>query len=242
MLAGTEQYTNAYAMDKSYYAKKLSAERLQRVYEIAGLRVRQYLQAEIDHLAGFVKPGDRILELGCGYGRVLAPLAAIAGQGWGVDNSPDNLELASALHPELRFSLGDAASLDFTDQSFDLVFGVQNFISACKVPPEALLHEALRVTRPGGLVFLSSYAAQFWPHRLEWFRRQAEEGLLGPIDDAATGDGVIVCKDGFRATTFSPADFAALAKACGVDAKIYLIDQSSVFCEIQVPAEMETPK
>jgi len=39
-------------MNKTYYAKKLNAERLRRVYEIAGPRVCQYLQAEIDHLAG----------------------------------------------------------------------------------------------------------------------------------------------------------------------------------------------
>ena len=50
-------------MNKTYYAKKLNAERLRRVYEIAGPRVCQYLQAEIDHLAGFVQPGDKILEL-----------------------------------------------------------------------------------------------------------------------------------------------------------------------------------
>lgn len=229
-------------MDKAYYAKKLSAQRLRQVYEIAGPRVRQYLQAEVGHLAGFVKPDDRILELGCGYGRVLAPLADIAGQGWGVDNSPDNLELARQENPKLNFDLMDVASLDFGDDSFDLVFGVQNFISACKVPPETLLQEAMRVTRPGGRVFLSSYAAEFWPHRLEWFRQQSQAGLLGPIDEAATGDGVIVCQDGFRATTFSPDEFAALAESCGVQAGIYLVDQSSVFFEIQVSQKSDAPK
>jgi ubiquinone/menaquinone biosynthesis C-methylase UbiE len=88
-------------MAETYYSKKLSAERLQRVYELAGPRVKQYLQAEIDHLAGFVQPGSRILELGCGYSRVLAPLAKIAGRGWGVDNAPGSLALAKTEHPEL---------------------------------------------------------------------------------------------------------------------------------------------
>lgn len=228
--------------DKAYYAKKLNAQRLRQVYEIAGPRVRQYLQAEIDHLYVFVEPGMRILELGCGYGRVLSPLAAIAGQGWGVDNSPDNLELARAEHPNLNFALMDVASLEFEDDDFDLVFGVQNFISACKVPPENLLKEAIRVTRPGGRVVLSSYAAEFWPHRLEWFREQSQAGLLGPIDEAATGDGVIVCEDGFRATTFSPEEFAALAASCGVQAQVYLVDQASVFCEIQAPEKSDALK
>jgi SAM-dependent methyltransferase len=234
MQAGIGSYAMAYEMDKTYYANNLSADRLRRVYEIASPRVRQYLQAEIDHLAGFIKPGDRILELGCGYGRVLAPLAGIAGQGWGVDISPDNIEAALAEHPELNWALMDAVNLEFEDASFDLVFGVQNFISACKVPSQSLLKEALRVTKPGGRVMLSSYAAEFWPHRLEWFRRQSEAGLLGPIDEAATGDGVIVCTDGFKATTFSPEEFAALAAACGVQAEVYLVDGSSLFCEIKV--------
>lgn len=221
-------------MPETYYAKKLNAERLKRVYEIGRPRVRQYLQSEIDHLAGFVRPGMRILELGCGYGRILAPLAQIAGRGWGVDNAPDNLVLAKDGHPELHLAVMDAADLGFDNQSFDLVAGLQNFVSACKVPPELLLRECLRVTRTGGRIFLSSYADRFWPHRLEWFRHQAAEGLLGPIDEAATGDGVIICKDGFKTTTFSPDEFSALTAAVGVGARIYIVDNASVFCEIQV--------
>ena len=55
----------------AYYAQKLSADRLDRVYAIACPRVRQYLQAEMDHVQAAIRPGDRVLELGCGTGRVL---------------------------------------------------------------------------------------------------------------------------------------------------------------------------
>lgn len=221
-------------MGKSYYATKLNAENLRRVYEIAEPKVCQYLQAEIDHLAGLVRPGEKILELGCGYGRVLAPLARIVGQGWGVDNSLENVELAMDEHPDLNWSVMDAGSLAIDDHIFDIVFGVQNFISACKVPPEKLLRECLRVARPGGRVLLSSYTEEFWPHRLKWFRRQAAEGLLGPIDEEATGNGVIICTDGFKATTFSQKEFWDLTMCCGVSAKVFTVDDSSVFCEIEV--------
>jgi len=223
-------------MDRSYYAKKLSSVRLERVYAIASPRVKQYLQAEIDHVAGFVKPGDRVLELGCGYGRVLGPLARIAGQGWGVDNALESLRLFHQRDPERLLAAMDVGVLAFKAHSFDLVLGVQNFISACKVAPNQLLQESLRVVRPGGRILLSSYATGFWSHRLAWFRRQAQEGLLGPIDQGATGKGVIVCRDGFRSTTFSPHAFEKLAKDCNVTAQVYLVDDSSVFCEIRVPA------
>ncbi len=219
-------------MSKAYYAQKLSADRLDRVYAIAGPRVRQYLQAEMDHARAAIRPGDRVLELGCGTGRVLGHVARDAQMAWGVDFAPASVASAHSRYSDLGWAVMDAARLGFPSDCFDLVLGVQNFISACKVPPEDLVRESLRVTRPGGRVLLSSYTEAFWPHRLDWFRDQAAEGLLGAIDEDATGDGVIVGQDGFRATTFSPEDFAGLAERLGVEAEIYEVDSSSVFCKI----------
>ncbi|MGD9018138.1 MAG: class I SAM-dependent methyltransferase [Desulfobacterales bacterium] len=219
-------------MGDDYYSQKLNARRLRRAYEIASPRVRQYLSAEIDHLAEEIRPGERILEVGCGFGRVLGPLSRIAGGGWGIDTAVASIALAKADHPHLHLAVMDAATLGFPGETFDLVAGIQNFVSACRVPPLKLLEECLRVARKGGRVILSSYTAEFWPHRLEWFRRQAMEGLLGPIDEAETGNGVIACRDGFRAATFSKGDFAALAAAAGVVADIHAVDQSSLFCRI----------
>ena len=221
-------------MADAYYARHLNAQRLKRVYEIASPPVSRYLESEIDHLTAKARPGDRILELGCGYGRVLAPLTRLTGHGCGIDTAPANIVMARAEHPELHLLVADAACLPFCAGSFDLTLGVQNFISACRVPPEHLLAECLRVTRPGGRVALSSYAEAFWPHRLAWFRQQAAEGLVGPIDEAATGDGVIVCTDGFRATTFRESDFTALAAAAGVVAEISEVAGASLFCEISL--------
>jgi hypothetical protein len=62
-------------MNKTYYAQRLSGHGLDRVYEIAGSRVRQYLAAEIAHVREAIRSGDWILELGCGTGRVLAALS-----------------------------------------------------------------------------------------------------------------------------------------------------------------------
>ena len=92
--------------------------------------------------------------------------------------------------------------------------------------------EALRVSRPGGHVIFSSYSARFWDDRLGWFRIQSRHGLLGDIDEAATGDGNIVCKDGFRATSATRKDFEELCARCGVTPTITEVDGSSLFCEI----------
>jgi len=220
--------------DKSYYAKKLSGIRLEKVYKLANTRVRRYLEAEIDLIASMLEPDLSILELGCGYGRVLSAFSNRVKEAWGIDNSNESLTLAAERYPDLHLRQMDAGHLEFGDSTFDLVFGVQNFISACKVEPQQLLLEAMRVTKPRGRVILTSYAPQFWRHRLEWFRSQSAHGLLGKIDDTATGDGVIVCIDGFRATTFSLDDFKKLALLCETKADFYTIDDSSIVLEVGV--------
>jgi ubiquinone/menaquinone biosynthesis C-methylase UbiE len=218
-----------------YYSEHLSADRLRKCYEIAPPRVRQYLDAEIEHVASRIRPGEMVLELGCGYGRVMEKLVGKAGLLVGIDTSRSSLQLGCRLlgkTPNCRFLRMNAVSLGFRDRVFDVVFCIQNGISAFHVDQRTLTTEAVRVTRPGGRVLFSSYSADFWEHRLEWFQLQADHGLLGEIDHAATRDGVIVCKDGFTATTIGPDEFMTLTSGLNVHARIEEVDRSSIFCEI----------
>jgi len=222
---------------KGYYSEKLSAHRLRRCYEIASPRVQQYLRAEIEHVMKKNQPGDNVLEPGCGYGRVLESLCSKAHDVYGIDNSIYSLRLAKETLKDLsncHLCLMDAAALGFRDDFFDVVLCIQNGISAFSVDPHDLISECVRVCRPGGTVMLSGYSAKFWPARLNWFNRQFQEGLLGEIDFDKTGNGVIVCKDGFKATTVSPDDFHSIVSQLGLKANIIEIDNSSVFCEITV--------
>jgi 2-polyprenyl-6-hydroxyphenyl methylase/3-demethylubiquinone-9 3-methyltransferase len=164
----------------SYYSKKLSGRRLQRCYEIASPRIRQYLEAEIRHVLKRLEPTGSVLELGCGYGRVALRLAEIAGRVVGIDTAEESLALArEKAGPDSRceFILMDAVDLHFPDDAFDRVVCVQNGICSFRVDQKKLLRESLRVVRPGGLVLFSTYSDSFWQHRLEWFEAQAAEGL-----------------------------------------------------------------
>jgi SAM-dependent methyltransferase len=225
-----------------YYREKLSAGRLDRVYAIAPPRVLQYLDAEIDHVLAGARPADAVLELGCGCGRVLGPLARKARIVCGIDTSFESLAYGRAALERFgncAFAQMDAGRLGFRDGAFDRVVCIQNGISAFHVDPRSLVRESLRVTRPGGLALFSSYSEAFWERRLEWFALQAEEGLVGEIDRERTRDGTIVCTDGFTATTMGPREFTALAEELGVSARVVEIDSSSVFCEITAGAPAE---
>ena len=222
-----------------YYKDKLAAARLRQCYDLAPTRTRQYLRAEMDFVLSQVKPGDIVLDLGCGYGRTLPALAAKAGSVIGIDNSASSIALAEQLVkniPNIQIKVMDAARLLFTDNLFDVVVCIQNGISAFHCDQKNIIREALRVTKPGGLSLFSTYAVKFWQHRLEWFMLQAAAGLLGAIDWEKTANGVIVCQDGFTASTISPEQFRQLT--AGLPAQITLteVDGSSLFCILKKPA------
>jgi SAM-dependent methyltransferase len=223
---------------KDYYDERLAAENLRRCYEIAPARVKRYLRAEVEHVLGHIRPGDRVLDLGCGYGRTLPDFAARARLVIGVDRSLASLAAARAgagRPGNCMLACMDAADLGLKANLFDVVVCIQNGISAFHVDRRALMAESLRVARPGATLLFSTYSARFWESRLEWFRLQSAEGLLGEIDWDQTRDGVIVCKDGFHAATVAPAEFARLAHDLGVKARLVEVDESSLFCEITSP-------
>jgi len=220
---------------KAYYQEKLAAERLKKCYEIASPRVKQYFSSELAHVLGKIAIDDKVLDLGCGYGRVLPQIAQKAAVVLGIDNSNSSLMLAQEKIrdiPNCSLVAADALRPGFKENVFDVVACIQNGISAFHVDQKELIKESLRVTKPGGIILFSSYAEKFWPHRLEWFRMQAGAGLLGEIDFEKTGDGVIICKDGFKATTVGPSQFLALTSDLSVEVSIVEVDESSIFCEI----------
>lgn len=223
---------------RGYYSEKLAAERLRACYDLASPAVTAYLEAEIGFVLERVAPSMRVLELGCGYGRVLRRLAEKAGDVVGIDTSPASLRLVRdfvAGMGEVRVAAMNAIRLGFPDQVFDATICIQNGVSAFGVDQRELVAEAVRVTRSGGRVLFSSYSAAFWADRLAWFEAQAAHGLVGEIDRDATRAGVIVCKDGFRATTLDADGFAALARSLGLGAEIAEVNRSSLFCELTVP-------
>jgi 2-polyprenyl-6-hydroxyphenyl methylase/3-demethylubiquinone-9 3-methyltransferase len=218
-----------------YYAQRLSAKRLERCYNIAPERVKQYLKAEIDFVCERIKKTDSVLELGCGYGRIFPELMNNVKRIVGIDNSYLNIEYGKQIfggNKKIQFLQMDAGELGFQNKSFNTVLCIQNGLSAFKVEMQKLIKGAIRITKPGGQAFFSTYSEKFWQHRLEWFKIQSEQGIIGEIDYDQTGDGVIVCKDGFKAVTISRDDFTRLTMNLNLKSEIIEVDNSSLFCVV----------
>lgn len=206
-------------------------------YKIAPARVQQFLKAEIDFVLANISSADHVLDLGCGYGRVAKHISTKAKKLTGIDISRANIDLAREYvqhHQKCEFLVMDAQKLEFPDNYFEVTICVQNGISAFKADPVELLKESIRVTKEGGIILYSSYSEKFWDHRLEWFQIQAKHKLIGEIDEEFTNNGTIVCKDGFRAITYSETDFLNLVSKFKIDAEIIEVDESSIFCRIKL--------
>lgn len=92
----------------------------------------------------YLKPGDRVLDLGCGCG---IPVAKHLSQNYavsGVDISEAQLSRARALVPNARFVCGDMTEIVFPDASFEAVL---SFYAVIHVPVEQHLGLFERIAR-----------------------------------------------------------------------------------------------
>jgi len=107
--------------------------------------------------AGFLPLTDRrILEVGCGSGKVLASLTrwgAVPRNLFGVDLLPDRVEEARRTFAEIHFAQGNAERLELPDASFDLVMLFTVFSSILdEEMARNVAGEVRRVLKPGGAV------------------------------------------------------------------------------------------
>jgi SAM-dependent methyltransferase len=107
-----------------------------------------------------------VLDIGCGTGRFLAELAEIA-KAWGVDASPEMLEVARARAGGAGLKLGSAEELPFKDGWFERA---TMWLVAHLVDRPRAFAEAHRVLSPNGrfavATFDPSYFDEFWLNEL----------------------------------------------------------------------------
>jgi len=101
-----------------------------------------------------VSPGQRVLEVGCSEGHLLAALRPAYGVG--VDFSLEMLERASAPHPELRFVQADAHDLSAIQDTFDVIILSDLINDLWDV--QAVFEQLRRLCKPGTRVILNFYS------------------------------------------------------------------------------------
>lgn len=101
------------------------------------------------------RPGSNLLDIGCGTGWLAQHFPSYTG----IDGSSAAVEIANGLGRNVLEGNVDEP-LPFADEAFDAV--VMKDLLEHVADPVALVREARRVLRPGGLLFASSPDAQRW--------------------------------------------------------------------------------
>ena len=136
--------------DPNWFVKFLDSTRLRQLENIREDPVQYFSPLEI-------KPNLHVLDLGCGTGILLHPLAELVGKNGrivGVDISEfmvkEARKRAQTTDLPLEFYKGNVYSLDFPENSFDRAT-CSTLFQHLKRPDEAL-NEIKRVVKPGGLI------------------------------------------------------------------------------------------
>jgi SAM-dependent methyltransferase len=97
------------------------------------------MHGEATLCASLVPPGARVLDAGCGTGRVAIRLAELGYRCVGVDVDVSMLEVARRESPEVHWQLLDLVDIDELDATFDLVVAAGIASLARRLAPGGLL-------------------------------------------------------------------------------------------------------
>ncbi|TAL35594.1 MAG: class I SAM-dependent methyltransferase [Spirochaetes bacterium] len=163
-----------------------------------------------------VEAGERVLDLGCGWGRVLKPVMDREARATGLDISTKMAGLAKAhlvKNGHLPAVLvGDGTATPFRDGSFDKVYSLLVLQHLSKENGRAVFREAHRVLRDGGTAYIR-VPGRFAPENLLFAFLQFVSIHVFRLKDPirmrfyTLGEINKICREHFRETTVTAHEF-----------------------------------
>ncbi len=124
----------------------------------------------------------RILDWGCGPGRVVRHLPGILGNGceyFGTDYNPKSIRWCSDNLKDISFSLNTVeAYLPYPDAYFDFIYGLSIFTHLSGKMHYLWLKELLRVLKHNGILFITTQGDNFKAKLTQAEQEKFEEGGL----------------------------------------------------------------
>lgn len=147
---------------------KIILERNRQDYEKLAEKfsdTRVHLWPELQGLEKYVQGGNKVLDLGCGNGRLFELFDNQAIEYIGVDYSTNLIGLAQKKYPSAKFITADALNLPFGAGEFDVIFAVAllHHIPSVELRLKVLAN-CHRVLRPGGFLILTVW--NLWQPKL----------------------------------------------------------------------------
>ena len=163
----------------------------------------------VEEIIKIIKPNDKVIEIGCGKGRILKLVNQVFPntECVGVDISS---KMLSKLPGNIERLEGSLESVPCPDNSFDVVFAVE--VIEHSPNPEASIREMIRIARPGGWIMIIDKQKSHWGRKTcppweRWPDLKEVKKILGigcdkvtakpiPYDKNPATDGLMVVWSG----------------------------------------------
>lgn len=138
------------------------------IYESFQMNYKRYYTDSYDtaiwltnHLKKHIKlEGKRILDWGCGPGRIIRHLPSVLNANcefYGTDYNKKSIDWCSKNIPEIHFNNNSLhAQLPYTDNFIDVIYGISIFTHLSEQLHYNWFNELFRVLKPSGIMFLTT--------------------------------------------------------------------------------------
>jgi len=156
-----------------------------------GRRMRQMFAEDLQ-----LRPGDRVLDVGCGPGRlamIFAERVAPTGSVTGIDPAPEMIKRATsrARRKQLpvAFQVAFAQRLPFPNATFDALACTLVLHHVAGDDRQAAVQEMYRVLKPEGRLLIAEFTQGHGPHALLRLHRSTPDDLLSQAQELVTTAG-----------------------------------------------------
>jgi ubiquinone/menaquinone biosynthesis C-methylase UbiE len=134
--------------------------------------------AMVEHFTSLLDLPRKVLDVGCGAGRMMPLLAGLGCAVEGVDLSPGMIRRCQTDHSEFPSRVGYLTALPFPDSTFDGVFSWYSTIHNPDDDLPLILREARRVLRPQGVFLVAFQAGSGTTDVSESYHRRGHDIIL----------------------------------------------------------------
>ena len=154
--------------------------------------VRDFFYGDIECIKRFVKPGRNVLEVGCGYGRLLFPLSEKSSKVVGIDFSKKELSQAKRNFRKIKnvkFYYMNATKIHFGKLKFDYVLLMNNALGNMPGIEKKVIGQMIKAAKNGGRIFIRVFSEKAKTAQLKNYKKLGMKGIINLGNAYKTKEG-----------------------------------------------------